>query len=118
MRGRTLLTHADEDFQDQGQALSCPWEPSPANLGPSLLMRHSMGATTTGGMDALLNPVTMEFPGAVSSSGQQFETQLAYGLAFFDDRFTLAPALGGPFPGRRTLQLALGTPTLFSARPG
>ncbi len=53
-----------------------------------------MGATTTGGMDALLNSVTMEFPGAVSSSGQQFETQLAYGLALFDDRFTLIPALG------------------------
>ena len=56
-----------------------------------------MGATTTGGMDALLNPVTMEFPGAVSSSGQQFETQLAYGLALFDDRFTLVPALGLAF---------------------
>ncbi len=51
-----------------GPLLPMGAQPSPANLGPSLSMRHSMGATTSGGMDALLNPVTMEFPGAVSSS--------------------------------------------------
>ena len=94
LRGRTLLAHADEDFQDQGLALSFSWDPSPSNLGPSLSMQHSMGTTATGGMDALLNPVTMEFPDAGSSGGQQFETQLAYGLAIFDDRLTLSPALG------------------------
>ncbi len=94
LRGRTLLAHADEDFQDQGLALSFSWDPSPSNLGPSLSMQHSMGTTATGGTDALLNPVTMEFPDAGSSGGQQFETQLAYGLAIFDDRLTLSPALG------------------------
>ena len=96
LKGRTLLTHAEQDFQDQGLALSFSWDPSPSNnLGPSLSMRHAMGGQATGGMDALLNPVAMELPdGYGSSSGQSLEAQLAYGLAVFGERFTLTPALG------------------------
>ena len=93
LKGRTLLIHEDDNFQDLGLAISFSWNPGPSNLGPSLSMRHSMGATVTGGMDALLNPATMELLDTASSSSQQFETQLAYGLVI-SDRFTLTPALG------------------------
>ena len=32
MRGRTLLTHADKDFREQGMALSFAWDPTPAKI--------------------------------------------------------------------------------------
>ena len=111
LKGRTLLTHAEQDFQDQGLALSFSWDPSPSNnLGPSLSMRHTMGGQATGGMDALLNPVAMELPDTGSSSGQSLETQLAYGLAVFGERFNLTPALGlalSPDSRRYSLRWAL-----------
>ncbi len=41
-KGRTLLTHAEEEFQEQGLAFSFSWE-------PSLSLSHAMGATAAGG---------------------------------------------------------------------
>ena len=93
LRGRTLLTHTEEEFQEQGLSLSFSWEPNPSNRGPSLSMGHTMGAAATGGMDALLNPITMEGLDAVPSSGQQFEAELAYGFSAYNDRLTLTPAV-------------------------
>lgn len=94
LRGRTLLTHADDDFQDKGLALSFSWDPNASNLGPSLSMRQALGSTATGGVNALLNPVAMQLPGdAPSTSRQQFETQLAYGMAIFDERLVLSPSV-------------------------
>ena len=93
LRGRTLLTHTEEEFQEQGLSLSFSWEPNPSNRGPSLSMGHTMGAAATGGMDALLNPTTMEGLDAVPSSGQQFEAELAYGFSAYNDRLTLTPAV-------------------------
>ncbi len=93
LRGRTLLTHTEEEFQEQGLSLSFSWEPNPSNRGPSLSMGHTMGAAATGGMDALLNPITMEGLDAVPSSGHQFEAELAYGFSAYNDRLTLTPAV-------------------------
>ena len=93
LKGHTLLTHAEEEFQDQGLALSFSWEPSPSNRGPSLSLSHAMGATTAGGMDALLNPTTFEGLDAAPSSGQRFEAELAYGFPAHNDRLTLTPAV-------------------------
>ena len=109
LKGRTLLTHADEDIQDQGLALSFSWDPDPSDRGLSLSMQHVMG-TATGGMDALLNPVAMDTPSTASPGGQQWETRLAYGLAVLDDRLTLSPTLGlglGPDSRRYSLLWAL-----------
>lgn len=50
----------EASLQKQGLALSFPWEPFPSNRGPSPSMGHAMGATALEGMDALLNPTTME----------------------------------------------------------
>ncbi len=93
IEGTTLLTHTEEEFQEQGLSLSFSWEPNPSNRGPSLSMGHTMGAAATGGMDALLNPITMEGLDAVPSSGQQFEAELAYGFSAYNDRLTLTPAV-------------------------
>ncbi len=89
MKGRTLLAHGEEGFQEQSLAISFSWEPSPSNRGPSLSLSHTMGATAAGGMDALLNPTTMETLDAAPSSGQRFEAK----LAAHNNRFTLTPAV-------------------------
>ena len=52
LQGRTLLTHVEEEFREQGLALSFSWEPdSSSNRGPSLSMSHAVGAAAPGGMD-------------------------------------------------------------------
>ena len=93
LKGRTLLTHAEEEFQEQGLAVSFSWEPSPSNRGPSLSLGHTMGLSTAEGMDALLNPTVMEGLDTTPSSGQQFEAELAYGFSAHHDRLTITPAV-------------------------
>ena len=112
LQGRTLLTHADEAFREQGLAISFAWEPNPTNRGPSLALSHAMGATAAAGMDALLNPTTMEALTAATdssrdSSGQhQFEATLAYGFPAFNGRLTFTPGLGLTLsPDSRTYSL-------------
>ena len=93
LKGHTLLTHAEEEFQDQGLALSFSWEPNPSNRGPSLSIGHTMGAAPSEGMDALLHPTTMEGLDATPNSGQRFEAEVAYGFPTHNDRLTITPAV-------------------------
>ncbi|WP_034417824.1 autotransporter domain-containing protein, partial [Candidatus Synechococcus spongiarum] len=92
LKGRSLLTHMDEHFQEQGLALSFSWNPDPSNRGPSLSMGHTMGDAASG-MDALLDPTVLEGVGASAGNGQQFKAQLAYGFPTHNDRLTMTPAL-------------------------
>ena len=96
LKGRTLLFHAEEDFQDQGLALSFSWKPSPSNRGPSLSMGHSMGLSTEEGIDALLKPHRpdrLDGLDASPSNGQQFKAELAYGFPTYNDRLTMIPSV-------------------------
>ena len=93
LQGHILLAHAEENFEEQGLAFSFSWAPNPANRGPSLSLRHTMGAAPSGSMDALLHPVTMEGLETAPSNGQQFEAELAYGFPAHNDHITLTPAL-------------------------
>ena len=96
LKGRTLLSHAEEEFQDQGLALSFSWDPSPSNRGPSLSMGHAMGLSTEEGIGALLNPTVLDgLDGldASPSSGQRFEAELAYGFPVHNDQLTMTPAV-------------------------
>ncbi len=94
LKGRTLLLHTEEDFQEQSLAFSFSWEPSPHNRGPSLSMGHTMGAAPSDGMDALLNSTTIEGLNIAPGNGQQFEAELAYGFSAYNDRLSFIPALG------------------------
>ena len=106
LKGRTLLTHTDEAFQEQGLAVSFAWEPSPSNRGPSFSVSHAVGATAEGGMDALLSPTAMETLDVTPSRHHQFETKLAYGFPAFNDRLTITPGLGWALsPDSRTYSL-------------
>ncbi|MCY3654218.1 MAG: hypothetical protein OXG70_04175, partial [Cyanobacteria bacterium MAG IRC1_bin_28] len=95
MKGRTLLTHVEEEFQEQGLALSFAWDPTPSNRGPSFSLNHAVGAVVEGGMEALLRPTVMEPLDDTPRSPwqQQLETRFAYGFPVFGDRLTLTPAL-------------------------
>ena len=93
LKGHTLLTHQEEAFREQGLTLSFSWEPDPSDRGPSLSLRHTMGATASGGMDALLNPTTIQVLDASTTTGQQFAAELAYGFPAYQDRITLTPAV-------------------------
>ena len=93
VKGRTLLSHGAEDFQDQGLALSFSWQPSPSNRGASLSLSHAVGLPAEGGLAALLNPTAIEVLDEPHSSGEMFEARLAYGFPFYNDRLTLSPAV-------------------------
>ena len=93
VKGRTLLSHGAEDFQDQGLALSFSWQPSPSNRGASLSLSHAVGLPADGGMAALLNPTAIELPDDASNGGEQFEARLAYGFPFYNNRLTLTPSV-------------------------
>ncbi|HBP53024.1 MAG TPA: hypothetical protein DD643_01115, partial [Synechococcus sp. UBA8638] len=59
----------------------------------SLSLSHAVGAVSSGGMDALLNPTVLEGLAAHGGTGQQFEAQVAYGLPLSNDQLTLTPGL-------------------------
>jgi len=94
VKGRSLLTHMDEQFQEQGLALSFAWKPSPTNRGPSLSLSHAMGDAASG-IHALLDPIVLEGLDSSSStaSSSQFNAELAYGFPAANNRLTLTPAL-------------------------
>ena len=93
VKGRTLLSHGAEDFQDQGLALSFSWQPSPSNRGPSFSLSHAVGLPAEGGLAALLNPTAIEVLDEHNSGGERFEARLAYGFPFYNNRLTLSPAV-------------------------
>ena len=106
LKGRTLLTHTEEEFREQSLAVSFAWEPNPSNRGPSFSVSHAVGASAEGGMDALLSPTAMETLDVTPSRHHQFETKLAYGFPAFNDRLTLTPGLGLALsPDSRTYSL-------------
>ena len=92
VQGHTLLTHVEEEFRQQGLALSFAWQPSPSNRGPSLAVSHAVGATASG-MDALLSPTVIQGLDAPSSNGQQFKAEVAYGFPAANDHLTLTPGV-------------------------
>ena len=106
VKGRTLLSHGAEDFQDQGLALSFSWQPTPSKRGASLSLSHAVGLPAEGGLAALLNPTAIEVLDEPHSSGERFEARLAYGFPFYNNRLTLSPAVATALsPSSRTYSL-------------
>jgi len=93
VKGRSLGTHVEEEFREQGMALSFSWNPDPSNRGPSLAIGHTVGDAASG-MDALLDPTVLEGGGAAAgSNSHQFTADFAYGFPIHNDRLTLTPAV-------------------------
>ncbi len=101
VEGRTLLTHREDDFQDQGVAASFTFDPDPATpLGPSLTLRQDWGGQATGGLDALFAPNPLAQRQGTTAT-RRWGTEAAWGFPVFDGAFTGSPHVG--------LGLATGT---------
>ncbi len=100
LRGRGLLTHESEGFSERGFAGALAFDPDPASdRGPSLTLTQTVGASATGGMDALLSPDTARALGAAGDEGDELrrrrlEAKLGYGFSLFDGHYTDTPELG------------------------
>ena len=100
LAARGLLAHEASGFREWGASAALGWNPEPSSaLGPSASLRHTRGASSTGGTDALLARRTMvgldtnddERPGGT------LEVELGYGF----------PVLGGRAVGTPHVGLAL-----------
>ena len=106
VKGRTLLSHGAEHFQEKGLALSFSWQPTPSERGVSLSLSHAVGGAAEGGTASLLNPTAIEVLDATSSDGERFEARLAYGFPFYNDRLTITPSVAAALsPGSRSYSL-------------
>ena len=97
--GRGLLTHEAGGFRDRGFAGALTWDPRPdSGRGVRLTLRQTVGASSTGGMDALLGRDTLAGLAANDDGDEldrrRLEMKLGYGLSAFGDRFTFTPELG------------------------
>ena len=106
VKGRTLLSHGAEHFQEKGLALSFSWQPTPSERGVSLSLSHAVGGAAEGGTASLLNPTAIEVLDAASNGGERFEARLAYGFPFYNDRLTITPSVAAALsPSSRSYSL-------------
>ena len=100
IRARGLLTHEDSSFRERGFTGSFAWDPDPASdLGPSLTLRQTVGASATGGADALLAPESAQALIAANDDeddvrNRRLEATLGYGIPAFGGRYMTTPAIG------------------------
>ena len=97
--GRGLLTHEAGGFREQGYSGALTWDPGQGTgRGPKLTLTQTMGASATGGMDALLGRGAVAGLAANDNGDdlrrRRLEVKLGYGLSAFGDRFTSTPELG------------------------
>ena len=99
LRGRGLLTHESRGFRDRGLSGSFAWDPGRGTgRGPKLTLTQTVGASASGGADALLGRGTLEGLAANDNGDElenrRLELKLGYGFGAFGDRFTSTPELG------------------------
>ena len=100
VRARGLLTHEDGSFRERGLAGSFAWDPAPSSdLGPRFTLSQRVGASATGGMDALFGRETAPTLGAANDEGddllqRRLETRFGYGFPLFGGRYTGTPEIG------------------------
>ncbi len=103
LHGRGLLGHEASGFREVGLSGSLAFDPSPSSdRGLSLTLGQALGASATGGVDALYGRDTMAgLGGADDDAGpadllgrRRLEARVGYGLSAFGGRFTGTPELG------------------------
>ena len=111
LSGRGLLTHESRGFRDRGLSGSFGWDPGRGSgRGPKVTLTQTVGASASGGMDALLGRQTLAGL-AANDNGDDLENRrlalgFGYGFAAFGDRLTTTPEFGlGLGQGRREYSL-------------
>ena len=97
LAGRGLLAHEASGFREWGASAALGWDPAPSSaLGPSASLRHTRGASSTGGMDALLARRTMAglVPNDDARPGGTVEAELGYGFPVLGGRAVGTPHVG------------------------
>ncbi len=126
VKGRGLLTGDSRGFRDRGLSASLAWDPAPdSDRGPSLALDRTVGASATGGMDALLRRETLA--GLTTQGGREdfsngtFGLRLTYGFGVAEGCCTLTPELRLGFASNRQdfslgarLDLVRNGPTAFA----
>ena len=111
VRARGLLTHEAGGFRDRGISGSLGFDPDPASeRGFALTLSQTMGASASGGADALLGRETLESLAANDDGDElgnrRLELKMGYGYGVFGDRFTATPEAGlGLSNGQREVSL-------------
>ena len=99
LRARGLLTHEAGGFRDRGISGSLGFDPRPeSDRGFSFTLSQTMGASASGGMDALLGHRHLDGLGADDAGGgleaRQLELKAGYGMGVHGGRFTATPEAG------------------------
>ena len=99
VRARGLLTHEADGFGERGIAGSLGFDPDPSSdRGFALTLRQTVGASASGGMDALLGRETLDGlaanDGGAELANRRLELEMGYGFGVFGDRFTATPQAG------------------------
>ena len=102
MKARALVAHEASGFREWGASASFGWDPRPeTDRGLSLSLTRSLGASPSGGMDALLTRETLadlaandDGSGAGFRASGRTEGEIGYGLAVLGGGFTGRPNFG------------------------
>ena len=94
--GRTLVTHEDSDFREWGLSGALLFDPQPDSVrGPSLSLRHTLGAASSGGAQALFERRTMAgLASTETEANPTLEVEAGYGFAMLHPRAVLTPYSG------------------------
>ena len=102
LHGRALLAHEESGVRETGLSGSFAFDPTPSSeRGLSLRLTQTVGASATGGVDALYGRTAMAGPGVNDGTGavgsasrHRLEAGIGYGLSAFGGGFTGTPELG------------------------
>ena len=97
LRGHGLLAHEAKGFRERGISGSFTWDPMAGGRGPQLTLTQTVGASFSGGTDALLGRTTLAGLAANDNGDalqqRRLEARFGYGFAAFGDRFTATPEI-------------------------
>ena len=97
MRGRGLVAHEADGFSDRGFSGTLSFDPEPSSeRGHSLALTQTVGASASGGADALLGRRHLEGLAANDDElgRRRLEARLGYGFALFGGAFVGTPEVG------------------------
>ena len=95
LRARGLVAHESEGFEQWGTSVSVLWDRDPSTeRGMRLSLGRTLGASSSGGAEALFERNTLEGLGGPGGGGGSFEAEAGYGLAAFGGRGTVVPYVG------------------------
>ncbi len=93
LSGRTLITHTEEDLENEGFSVSFHYDPKPASArGLELSLSQEIGGPSTGGLDALFasEPLS-ERPD--SDEDSRLKLEAAYGFPVFSGQYISSPGV-------------------------